>query len=278
MADLNDLYKQLAQMAKTRNVQPPAVTQGSSNESPLSQVLASFKPQAMSTPVSSSPVAPVAPMMNSQGAPSGAMSYQPSAPPTGNGQVDPAQMAAGDTSGLMPMLKKYWPVLVASLAAAYDRKHQQPHGQAAMPALPADFTRHLSEIPPGHYSTPQPAQPPPSFYTYGEIPDHSSFSPAVMAKGGSTGSSDSPLSQVARYVPGQGSDGRADDVNAKLSNNEYVMDAETVAMLGNGSPDAGAKKLDRMRSNIRKHKGKNLARGKISPDAHEDASNYLSGG
>ena len=78
------------------------------------------------------------------------------------------------------------------------------------------------------------------------------------------------------YVQGPG-DGRADKIPAQLSNNEYVMDAETVAMLGNGSPDAGAKKLDEFRENIRKQKGPALAQGRISPDAKEPHQ-YLRGG
>lgn len=63
------------------------------------------------------------------------------------------------------------------------------------------------------------------------------------------------------------SDARTDDVNAKLSKDEYVMDGESVALLGNGSSEAGAKRLDQMRANLRRHKGKALAKGKFSPNA-----------
>jgi hypothetical protein len=45
------------------------------------------------------------------------------------------------------------------------------------------------------------------------------------------------------------------------------MDAETVAMLGDGSTGEGARRLDQMRSALRAHKGKALARGKFSPNA-----------
>jgi hypothetical protein len=62
-------------------------------------------------------------------------------------------------------------------------------------------------------------------------------------------------------------DARADVIPAMLSNDEYVMDGETMALLGNGSPDAGADKLDQFRVKLRKHKGKQLARGKFSADA-----------
>lgn len=55
------------------------------------------------------------------------------------------------------------------------------------------------------------------------------------------------------YVRGAG-DGQSDDIPAMLADGEYVIDAETVAQLGNGSNEAGAKILDKMREEIRKHK------------------------
>jgi hypothetical protein len=81
------------------------------------------------------------------------------------------------------------------------------------------------------------------------------------------------LSAVARFAQGAGS-GRADTIDAKLSDGEYVIDAETVAMLGDGSSKEGAKRLEAMRQNIRAHKGKTLAKGKISPNAKSPLS-YL---
>jgi hypothetical protein len=58
---------------------------------------------------------------------------------------------------------------------------------------------------------------------------------------------------TGHYVKGRG-DGQSDEIPAMLADGEYVFDAETVAQLGNGSSDAGAKVLDRMRENIRAHK------------------------
>lgn len=69
-----------------------------------------------------------------------------------------------------------------------------------------------------------------------------------------------------RYVKGGGT-GTSDDIPAVLSDGEYVIDAQTVSMLGDGSSDAGAAKLDKMRHEIRKHKGKALAKGKFAPNA-----------
>jgi hypothetical protein len=103
----------------------------------------------------------------------------------------------------------------------------------------------------------------PSYYRYGRPP-------TAMAMGGRM--INSPLAQ---YGHG-GAHGRSDDVPAVLSDGEYVIDAETVALLGNGSVDAGANALDQMREEIRKHKGKNLAQGKISSDAQSPLS-YLKG-
>lgn len=71
--------------------------------------------------------------------------------------------------------------------------------------------------------------------------------------------------------------GRSDEIPAMLSDGEYVMDAETVALLGDGSTKAGAKKLDDLRVKIRKHKGRQLAKGKFSHDAKR-ADKYMAGG
>jgi hypothetical protein len=58
---------------------------------------------------------------------------------------------------------------------------------------------------------------------------------------------------TGHYVKGRG-DGQSDDIPAMLADGEYVFDAETVAQLGNGSSDAGARVLDKMREAIRGHK------------------------
>jgi len=108
----------------------------------------------------------------------------------------------------------------------------------------------------------RPRDPKMAYYQYGTPPAQ------AKAMGG--------LSQVHSMRIGGGADGRSDDVNAVLSDGEYVMDAETVAMLGNGSSKAGAKKLDDMRAKLRQHKGKALAHGKISPDAKSPLA-YLKG-
>jgi hypothetical protein len=90
------------------------------------------------------------------------------------------------------------------------------------------------------------------------------------AKGGKMGGRESFA------VDGVGT-GRSDEIPALLSDGEYVIDAETVAMLGDGSSRAGAKRLDDFRVKVRKHKGRNLAKGKFSANAKRP-ERYLSGG
>lgn len=150
---------------------------------------------------------------------------------------------------------------------------QQPQGQ--MPGRPAPQGMPPQGGPmqaPGPQGLPQqamarpvaqrPKDPRMAYYQYGNPPVQE------KARGG--------LSSVHSMRIGGGADGRSDDVPAVLSDGEYVMDAESVAMLGNGSSKAGAAKLDQMRSKLRQHKGKALAGGKISPDAKSPLS-YLKG-
>jgi hypothetical protein len=78
-----------------------------------------------------------------------------------------------------------------------------------------------------------------------------------------------------RYVQGPGG-AREDKIPALLSNNEYVLTAEDMALLGDGSPEDGARKMDQFRENLRRHKGGALSKGKISPDA-KSAHQYIGG-
>lgn len=82
-------------------------------------------------------------------------------------------------------------------------------------------------------------------------------------------------SSMASHVQGAG-DGTSDDIPAKLSDGEYVMDANTVSMLGNGSNKAGAERLDQLRENLRKHAAKPMAKGKQFMKAKPPAA-YMKG-
>ena len=98
--------------------------------------------------------------------------------------------------------------------------------------------------------------------------------PLQRARGGPSFDS----TQGDSYVvdPGHG-DGTSDDIDAKLSGGEYVMDGGTVSMLGNGSNEAGARALDQLRQRVRKHAGKQLVKGKQFMKAKAPEA-YLRGG
>ena len=78
----------------------------------------------------------------------------------------------------------------------------------------------------------------------------------------------------ANYVQG-GSPGQADDVNARLSHGEYIMDADVVSALGDGNTEAGAQRLDEMREAIRRHK-RSAPNDSIPPPAKSPLQ-YLKG-
>ena len=83
--------------------------------------------------------------------------------------------------------------------------------------------------------------------------------PPQMRRGGLPHASSVPMTQGrmdfrrGSAVHGAG-DGQSDDIPAMLADGEYVLDAELVAQIGNGSTEAGAQALDSFRENIRGHK------------------------
>lgn len=132
-----------------------------------------------------------------------------------------------------------------------------------------------------------PAAPQALYYTYGDMPeevwpvtnvpppshaqkDHlqmleqQEFAAGGSARGALSALEEAPHPQGLTQGPGTG---RSDEIDARLSPGEYVMDAETVSLLGDGSNEAGAAILDQFREQIRAHKGAALAKGEISPDA-----------
>jgi hypothetical protein len=68
-----------------------------------------------------------------------------------------------------------------------------------------------------------------------------------------------------RYVKGDG-DGTSDEVPAMLANGEFVIPADVVSKLGNGSNDAGANVLDNFLAVIRAHVQKHDPK-KLPPDS-----------
>lgn len=93
-----------------------------------------------------------------------------------------------------------------------------------------------------------------------------------MAEGGGVGGhnpqffSEGGLNSLGNtYVKGEG-DGTSDSIPAMLANGEFVIPADVVSGLGNGSNDSGAKVLDEFLKTIRKHKQKSGANG-LPPDS-----------
>lgn len=116
---------------------------------------------------------------------------------------------------------------------------------------------------------------PQDYYRYGYGPEQSFFG-YVPQGAPNTSKAYTGYAKGGFAVEGPG-DGREDKIPAMLSDGEYVMDAETVALLGNGSNKAGADMLDKFRVKVRKHKGRELARGKFSKNAKRPEQ-YLAGG
>ena len=77
-----------------------------------------------------------------------------------------------------------------------------------------------------------------------------------------------------RFVQGEG-DGQSDSVDAKLSAGEYVWDAATVARLGNGSNEAGARKLDKMRARLARD---TTGSSRVIPRKAKEPMSYLASG
>ena len=89
----------------------------------------------------------------------------------------------------------------------------------------------------------------------GEVEDHN---PSFFSEGG-LGTMEN------RYVKGEG-DGTSDSVAAMLADGEFVIPADVVSKLGNGSNDAGANVLDEFMAVIREHAQKHDPR-ELPPDS-----------
>jgi hypothetical protein len=184
----------------------------------------------------------------------------------GGGSGQTGTYGGGGTGRLNPIFSAKLPS-AGGLGAIGATRTARPMGDqdwltyGTRPEL--NFFDYASQANPAPITTPIPNEPRgPSMYA----PDVDNMR---FAKGGS-----SKRSEFAVNGPGTG---RSDDIPAVLSDGEYVIDAETVALLGDGSNKAGAKKLDELRVKVRKHKGQKLAKGRFSANAKK-AEAYLSGG
>jgi len=115
----------------------------------------------------------------------------------------------------------------------------------------------------------QPTMGTPSFggYSFDPNTDRYSTNPQPMAAGGMT--SLGGYSDGGRMLKGPG-DGMSDDIPgvignkqpARLADGEFVVPADVVSHLGNGSTDAGAKRLYAMMDQVRKARTGNKKQGK----------------
>jgi hypothetical protein len=81
--------------------------------------------------------------------------------------------------------------------------------------------------------------------------DQTQYAPKMAAGGGIGGLLNGPGDGVSDSIPAVIDGGMAGGGQpAKVARGEYIFDARSVAALGNGSTDAGAERLDKMRENI----------------------------
>jgi type II secretory pathway pseudopilin PulG len=99
--------------------------------------------------------------------------------------------------------------------------------------------------------------------------------PGGQARGGLAGMNMRDPAQGALSLARGPGGGQDDKIPALLSDGEYVMDAGAVADLGDGSTKEGARRLDKLRQNLRMHKRAAPA-ASIPPKAKSPAS-YLRG-
>jgi len=111
-------------------------------------------------------------------------------------------------------------------------------------------------------------QSPEDYYTYGQRPEWEFFdevNPVAAKKGGAqkklkrakpewNAEQAMPSQAQGGTIKGAGS-GQSDEIPAMLSSNEHVVDAATVAALGDGSSDEGHRRLEKMKALIRKQAG-----------------------
>jgi len=125
---------------------------------------------------------------------------------------------------------------------------------------PYEKEKYKSTFKPGLYSGYTPVQPTPyqPNYAVGGLADLGGYSDGGrMLKGPGDGMSDDIPATIANKQP------------ARLANEEFVIPADVVSHLGNGSSEAGAKVLYKMMERVRKARTGNKKQGKqINPDKY----------
>jgi hypothetical protein len=147
--------------------------------------------------------------------------------------------------------------------------------QPQQPQMPPQAAQNAQQMPP-QQALPQMGMAP----TQPSIPQGVPPAGIGMKGGGLPALSNVPITQgrlnFRKGAPVHGpGDGQSDDIPAMLADGEYVIDAETVAQIGNGSTKAGAQALDKFRENIRRHK-RSAPVNKIPPKT-KALTSYLKG-
>ena len=131
------------------------------------------------------------------------------------------------------------------------------------PVKPYEKEKYKPTFKPGLYTGYQPVQPTPyqPQYAHGGLADLGGYSDGGrMLKGPGDGMSDDIPATIANKQP------------ARLANEEFVIPADVVSHLGNGSSDAGAKQLYRMMDRIRKARTGTKKQGRqINPSKYMPA-------
>jgi hypothetical protein len=147
--------------------------------------------------------------------------------------------------------------------AGYLASRDQPKGSVDTKAI-------QMAIPQYEFSRNQ--QTPPTDFKPGVSPEFRHFDNKMVKKaagGGITGLRSNEYKAGGRYLQGPG-DGMSDNIRAnieghqeaRLATSEFVLPADVVSHIGNGSSEAGAKKLHAMMARIRKARTGNPKQGK----------------
>jgi len=192
-------------------------------------------------------------------------------------------MASGGLSSMATPVASYYTFGQPADILANLGMRQQP------PMNPPDMMPQIGQQQPAQQAQQQglpqqkppmaPQQMSPTMPQQGTMPQQQGMAPP-MRKGGLPHVSNVPLVEGrmdfrrGSAVHGEG-DGQSDDIPAMLADGEYVIDAETVAQIGNGSTKAGAQALDKFRESIRAHK-RSAPINKIPPKT-KALTSYLKG-
>jgi hypothetical protein len=205
------------------------------------------------------------------------------------GYAEPApKMASGGLSSMSSPVASYYTFgQPADIMANLGMRPQPPMNPPDMmaqvgqqqPAQQAQQQRLPQQSPPLAQQQMSPTMPQQGVPQNGMMPQGQNMAPP-MRKGGLPHFSDVPMVEGrmdfrnGSAVHGEG-DGQSDDIPAMLADGEYVLDAELVSQIGNGSTKAGAQALDKFRENIRAHK-RSAPLNKIPPKT-KALTSYLKG-